>query len=245
MRSTLAPALSPAAREALGRVTPAVARGIAEAAWSQIGVYHEASLDYGRSAGAESGLYYLGSARGQREFVEFACTLGEAATGRRPPLRPIAGEIDSLEHELLLAYRPPASIDRHRDFILASSAIKEARELEAQGLLHGALVRYLLAAMRTGVLLRGVDARDPAPIASRLREYAERFDARVVDHSIGRFLVETAAADLANPDSSHTTAAVIVDDVLPRYLEALRPARAAASRPAPAVTVTLVRWPYT
>jgi hypothetical protein len=39
--------------------------------------------------------------------------------------------------------------------------------------------------------------------------------------------------------------AVLVADVLPRYFAALEPARPAPSRPAPKVTVTLVRWPYT
>jgi hypothetical protein len=40
-------------------------------------------------------------------------------------------------------------------------------------------------------------------------------------------------------------AAAIATDVLPRYFAALGPARPSPARPAPRVTVTLVRWPYT
>ena len=40
-------------------------------------------------------------------------------------------------------------------------------------------------------------------------------------------------------------AAAIAGDVLPRYFEALKPARPQPPRAEPKVTVTLVRWPYT
>lgn len=244
MGEALAGSFAPPPPSARERLRPAAVRAFAEAALPQIRIYHEASLDYGRSTGAESGLFYLGSAQAQREFVAFAGTLSEARVGAAPAVRAIGPELDALEHELLVAYRPPASINRHRDFIIASSAIKEARDLEALGLHHGALLRYLLAAMRTGVLRRGVEARESAPIATQIAALGARLGAGV-DHSIARFFLETAAADLSLADSSHTTALAIAEDVLPRYLAALSPVKPTPARPAATVTVTLVRWPYT
>ena len=63
-------------------------------------------------------------------------------------MRRLSDELDALEGELLSAYKPPASIDRHREFIAASSTLKEARELDAAGLSYGALLRYLQAVLR-------------------------------------------------------------------------------------------------
>jgi hypothetical protein len=67
-----------------------------------------------------------------------------------------------------------------------------------------------------------------------------------VDHSLGRLLVEMVESDLAtSPGTPTPNALALVTDVLPRYLAALEPARAPRPNPPAAVTVTLVRWPYT
>jgi hypothetical protein len=146
------------------------------------------------------------------------------------------------------------------DFIRASSAVKEARELDALGLRYGALLRYLqgvqrFAPVRTGVVSQSASGPDavaagPAPDTSaferRLAEADARLRAGERDHSIGRLFLETAQA-LAGPGegSDPALARAIVERVLPRYFEALEPAPAAPTRPAPRATVTLVRWPYT
>ena len=65
-------------------------------------------------------------------LAAFCRTLSFPAPRRAPPLRPLAGEVDALDTALLSAYRPPASIDRHSEFITASAAIKEARELDSK-----------------------------------------------------------------------------------------------------------------
>jgi len=49
------------------------------------------------------------------------------------------------------------------------------------------------------------------------------------------------AADSMREES----AAAVAEVVLPRYLAALEPAKPRPPSPAPQVTVTLVRWPYT
>ncbi len=61
---------------------------------------------------------------------------------RTPALRSVRPEIEALESDLLTLYRPPVSIDRHQEFIVANSTLKEARELDAAGLRYGALLRW-------------------------------------------------------------------------------------------------------
>ena len=172
-----------------------------------------------------------------------------AGQGSRRPCARSSAEIDALEAELLAAYRPPASIDSHRDFIRASAALKEARELDAAGLRYGALLRYLqaLAALRAARGRRRARRRGPdrraacASYDARLaaRERRPQPSGGCSSRSPRRRRRGSAAGPRPRPPA-------IADDVLPRYFAALEPARpAAAAGPRPRVTVTLVRWPYT
>jgi len=183
----------------------------------------------------------------QRDFASFCRSLKEKTPGRPPRLRPLNAEIDALEGDLLALYRPPVSIDRHREFITAHATLKEARELDEAGLRHGALLRYLDAA-RLAVPLRAAQpTADPAAISAKLGEHEDRMARQDVDHSVGRLFLESARADLEAPpaDTGPVIAAAIASDVLPRYFAALEVAPPQQQRPAPRVTVTLVRWPYT
>jgi len=226
----------------LDGVRPAAIRALGEAALPQVRIYYDASLEYGRSTTAESGFFYLGAARAQREFAALCRSLAVASPLGQPALRPLDGELDALEGEMLAAYRPPASIDRHSEFIAASSALKEARELNGAGLRHGALLRYLQAALRVAPLRPSPSTLDGEAFAGKLRELDTRLSSGAVDHSIGRLFLELATAEKPGAGSS---APAIVDDVLPRYFAALEPARRTSPAPEPKVTVTLVRWPYT
>jgi hypothetical protein len=218
------------------QIQPAALRALAEIAAPQAKIYYEASLEYSRSTTTESGLFYLGLAHAQKSFLEFARKSSIPTAQKPPALRSLRNELDALERELLAAYRPPISIDKHPEFIVASSMVKEARELEAAGYRYGALLRYLEASRRTAQI-RGLEmGRDEA---SRLvRQYERRFAAENLDHSIGRLFIELADDDPAHTDSVAAAA-------LPRYVAALAPAAPPAAKPKPAVTVTLVRWPYT
>jgi hypothetical protein len=244
--STLGDELGPPSPGALEGVQPAAVRAVGEAALPQVRVYYEASLDYARSTGPQYGLFYIGAAQAARELAAFCRTLSTPLELRSPPLRSLDVELDELEGELLSAYRPPASIDHHPDFIRASALLKEARELDAAGLRYGALLRYLQAAQRTAELRAGAAPPDLARVASRLAELGKRLSSGGIDNSLGRLFVESAEDDLAGttPDRG-TTAAAVVDDVLPRYFAALEPASPRPPRPEPQATVTLVRWPYT
>lgn len=232
---------------ALEGVEPAAVRALGEAALPQVRIYYESSLDYGRNSMPGDGLYYLANAQAQREAVSLFRDLSTPSERRVPPLRALTAELDGLQADILKAYRPPASIDRHGEFINASATLKEARELDAAGLRYGALLRYLEAAQRIAPLRPDPPALDAEALAKRLAELDQRLAAGELDHSLGRLFLEMAQADVAaaKPGTPPPSAVLIAGDVLPRYFAALEPARPAAEKPQPQVTVTLVRWPYT
>lgn len=220
----------------LSSIQPALFRALAEIAAPQVHTYYEASLEYGRSTAPENGLYYLATAHAQKSFVEFTRRISHP-TPYPPVLRSLQNELDSVERELLAAYRPPLSIDKHPEFIVASSMVKEARELDAAGYRYGALLRYLEASRRIANI-RGTElSRDEA--LRRVREFESRLAAERTDHSIARFFIEVADDDPA------ANAPAVAAVALPRYFAALAQAAPPAAKPKPNVTVTLVRWPYT
>ena len=239
--------LAPPSGSALEGVAPAALRAIAEAALPQVRVYYDASLEYGRNTMPEYGLFYLGTAQAERQLASFLVTLSAPSPLSAPPVRSYAPELRQLESRLLSAYRPPASIDEHREFIGISSRLKEARELDALGLRYGALLRELQTSLRLRLLSLEPATLDAAAIREGLTRAAPRLAAAGVDHSVGRLFLELAEADLAaaGPDHPPTAAAAVLDEVLPRYFESLAPPRPEPPAAPPQVTVTLVRWPYT
>ncbi len=230
-------------------VQPAAVRAVAEAALPQGRVFYDASLEYGRNTTPRLGLFYLGSAQAQREFAAFCRTLSESAAGARPAVRGLRGELDALEGEILAAYRPPGSIDRHSEFIAVSAAVKEARELDQAGLRYGALLRYLQAVQRFAALRPASGRPEAGALESRLAELDSRLSGGGVDHTVGRLFLEAAQAEVASPaprpGGAPPSAGAIVSEVIPRYFAALEPAAAEKPKLSPGVTVTLVRWPYT
>jgi len=243
LRDVIAPDGGAAA--AAGSLRPALARALAEISLVQARESYFASLEYGRNTEPQYGLYYLGAAHAQRGFVDFLHALPAPPPSSAPRLRSLRPDIDALQARLLAAYRPPASIERHGEFIVASAALKEAREQDAAGHRYAALLRYLQAAQRTTMITQAGPAgpADAAAARSRLEESEARLRGDA-DHSIGRFFVERAETALAT-SGDEAAAAAIAGEVLPRYFAALEPAPAPAPSPAASVTVTLVRWPFT
>jgi hypothetical protein len=246
MGAELKPYLAPPAAGAFEGVRPELLRAMAQAALPQVRIYYDASLEYGRSTTPDSGLYYLGAAQAARDFGSLARTLSGGPALTLPPLRALGPDLDALEGEMLAAYRPPLSIDKHPEFIGASSALKEARELDAAGLREGALLRYLQSVLRFASLRTATPPPAPA-LKETLDAMEARLSARGVDHTIGRVFLEAARSDLAEhaSDGKAVAAAAVANEVLPRYFAALTPARPPSPRAAARVTLTLVRWPYT
>jgi len=244
MGEVLRDRLAPPAQGALDGLEPAALRALAEAALLQVRVFYEASLEYGHNTMPDSGLYYLGSAQAQRDFLAFARTVSEPSRRTAPPVRALAAELDALQAEMLSVYRPPVSIDKHPQFITASSLVKEARELDAASLRYGALVRYLMAAYRFAPLRAAPPALEAAALAAQLGRLEARLSDGGVDHSLGHLFLELAQAEAESPAGAGNAAAIALD-VLPRYFRALQPAAPRPPAVAPRIQITLVRWPYT
>jgi hypothetical protein len=238
--------LVPPSPTAFEGVQPEAVRAVGEAALPKVRVLYDSSLEYGRNTMPEAGLYYIGAAVAQRQFAAFCRSLSAPAAPAGGTRRSLQVELDTLQDELLLAYRPPASIDRHAQFIAANAAIKEARELEVASLRYGALYRYLEAVLRVAVARAATPPPAPEVLRARLRDFELRLAAGGRDHSIARVYLESALANLeAATGSDPAISGAIVADVLPRYFATLEPAPPRPAPPEPAVTVTLVRWPYT
>ncbi len=244
-QKALGDSLMPIDAQAFAQVRPLAVRAIAEAAAGQVRGYFEASLDYARATIPETGLYYIGAARAERDLAALARRLHEVTHGEPPTLRRIAGDIDDLERELLAAYLPPASLARNREFISAHSALQDARTFDAAGLRAAALLRYLQGAVRAAALLQDKGEGDRAALQRRLAALREQATVDDVDHSIALMLLEVAEVELEMAkDGAPTPAAVGVAWALPRYFAALQPS-ADHAQPRAELTVTLVRWPFT
>ncbi|GMV22661.1 MAG: hypothetical protein AMXMBFR57_26100 [Acidimicrobiia bacterium] len=232
--------------DAFNAIRPAASRALAETAAFQTKVLYDASVIYGRATDADSGLYYLGSALAQRELVALTRALPPVAAGRSSA-RSVSAETAALERRLLALYQPPVSIERHPEFIAASSALKEARELDAAGLHYGATFKYLQALQRTALLSQPA-GRPAGDLSRELGQVQASLASDGQDHTILQVFLERAAVELAKPPAEQLalpTVAVILDDLVPAY----RATRVAAPAPTPPVTaevtVRLVRWPFT
>ena len=141
------------------------------------------------------------------------------------------------------------SIDRHSEFITASSASKEARELDAAGLRYGALLRYLQAVLRFAPLGPALPPLDAAALGKRIGG-ARLAAVNGKDRQQHRpYLLRKARSPTSRESSQRKEPRDGgVDRSASCFRATLRRSsrpRPEARRPAPLVTVTLVRWPYT
>ena len=221
---------------------PGVIRALVASAARRAPVTYRAALPYGQDAGVDAGMYYLGESRALAGFADFARTLPWVRSGTPAPIRSVGSEIEAFDGEVTNAYErmTPA---QHPTYIVVSVLIKRARALNDAGDHAGALFEYLLARLRFAPL-RG--AADESIAADALAAAAARLTPDV-DHSVARVFVEMAETGLASQDSTlRRNAAAIVADVLPAYHAALSPeTRSTTTAVDPAVTITLVRWPFT
>jgi hypothetical protein len=202
---------------------------------------YRASLPYASDAGVDAGVYYLGDAWASTRFAAFVRGLDWPRPAARLALRSIAPELDAFDREVTTAYE---KMDRsqHAGYIQTSVAIKQARTLDEAHQYAGALLEYLLARYRFGLLRTPGATVDPDAV----RAARERFPISG-DHGIAELFLQMADRALADPaPSAHRAAAVILNDVLPAYAAATAtPSVTTAAAASPQVTITLVRWPFT
>jgi hypothetical protein len=225
----------------VGRV-PAVVDALAEAAEDRGPATYQASRPYAEDSGTSSGLYYLGESYAVMDYAALLRSVTWPVAGRRPAFRSIAPELSALDREMTTKYETMERAN-HPTYIRASAALKQARSLEERGAREGALFEYLLSQYLFAPL------RGPAA-AEATRERIDAARATLPageDHSLAELFIQFADEGLASDNADlRRGASAVVEDILPAYLAALKPAAPAATSTANgAVTITLVRWPFT
>ncbi len=233
--------------------TPLAIRALAESADVKATPLLEGGLGFATSTGPAEGIFYVGQAEGEADFASFCWSL--KAAGNKAPaftLRSMLPELQRLQEKTNAAFQPPKSIDLHPRFIALNSTIKLAEELDASRFYAGALYVYLEAVRHYGMLeARPLDADQKARLVRQLPLEWKKLASSASDDSIAQLFVERAESYSAHGDGSAPTedewrgAQVIVDQVLPAYFAALKPAAPVERTAGTTVDITLVRWPYT
>jgi hypothetical protein len=227
--------------------SPAAIRALAEAAVGETPVLVEASRAYASVTDASAGYYYIGQAKADVEELQFLTSLN-VAEKRKYSYHSILPELQKLQSQVIAAFQPPRSIDKHPDFIRLNSTLKRAFELDASKLYAGAMHQYLSSVQQLGMMEMTApegDARDA--VRKKLEALATELARANSDSSLAELYVQRGLAQLDSVESTADnwkTANVILSQVIPAYSEAL----ASNAKPQDAkklITVTLVRWPYT
>ncbi len=244
--------LDPAAPQRTWKSSPAAVRALAESAQGKTMPLLEGGRGFAVSTQPSDGLFYIGQAEGNAEFARFCAALHFAGTKGSPQLRSLLPELQALQEKTDFAYHPPQSVDLHPRFIQLNSAIKLAKDLDALRFYAGALMEYLEAVRHYGMLSTApVDpSRQMALKQSLAAERKKLLNSRR-DESIAQLFLERAESQTAHADGSVASAdewrsaTVILEQVVPAYEAARKPAAPVQQVSGKTIEITLVRWPYT
>lgn len=225
-----------------GSRVPALVAALAAVAEARGPTTYHASRPYGEDSSVFGGLYYLGDSHAVMEFAAMLRGLDWPTPAAAPTFRSITGEIAALDAEMTAAYERMERAN-HSTYISASAALKQARTLNEHGQFAGALLEYLLS-RHLFAPLRGPASANATPesiAAARAALSAQS------DHSIAELFLQLAEEGVAGSvDAQRRGAAEALEDVMPAYKSALAaPATTTTGSATAAVTITLVRWPYT
>ena len=231
---------------------PAAIRALSESAQGRTIPLLEGSRGFATSTKPQDGLAYLGEAKGEAAYASFLYGLSVARKGTPFPLRSVLPELEALQEKTNAAFQPPRSIDMHPRFINLNATLKFARELDSSKAYAGALYQYLEAVRHFGMLDPAVpDAAKQASLYTALADELKKVSASSRDDSIAQIFLEKANGWLNKPEGAAPTpdewrsVRVILEQVLPAYYAALKPAAPLQRQAARTATLTLVRWPYT
>jgi hypothetical protein len=201
------------------RTSPAAVRALAQALRYQSGPFYESARLYGLNTTFKDGLLYAGLASANVDFAAFCRELPFPASKPAPRIPPLEAEVSRLEALVVRGYQAAEDKDRRR-YLELNSSLKLAGELDRKGWREGALYKVLGAVRDLGLLAARPDA---APDAGALRERSRRMAARLAgdpaDHTIAQLFLEMADSALAAETPRVADAAVVLDEVLPRYFE--------------------------
>jgi len=250
--STELTALDQKLRETNWDNAPAAIRALAEAAQGKMIPLLEGGRGFATASGAEAGLFYVGQARGEADFAQFCAALSVSQKSTPLPLHSVMPELQQLQVKTNEAFQPPRSIDLHSRFIRLNSALKLARDLDADGFYAGALYAYLVATLQYGLLdAPAVGAAQQSKLPAAIAAARAKIESSGHDDSIAELFLERAESEINHAKGSQPAADdwrnadVILNQVLPAYAAALQSPASTAPPSAKHVEITLVRWPYT
>ncbi len=225
----------------------AAVRALAETALVKTTPLLEGGRGFATATKPRDGLFYLGQAQGEAEFAKFTGTLNLPRTSRAFALRSMLPELQALQQKTNAAFVPPRSIDQHPRFIALNSTLKLAHELDSSRFYAGAMYQYLEAVRHFAMLdAQEVDTAAQAATKQNLSSIVSQLDKSKQDESIAQIFVERAQSQIAAGGKDEwRSARVIVEQVIPAYLAARKPASRIERAAAKTVEITLVRWPYT
>lgn len=197
---------------------PAAVRALVEASLTQVQPYYQSGRLYGQNTTINAGLYYIGLAPANLDFAVFCQQLKFDLPKTSPKLKSISVQIEALEQTAIKAFQDPNNASKQRSFILINSALKMARELDAEKRYAGSLKCYLDALMEYGLVDAATpDAQGAVAIKSQAEAMRSKLTAANSDETIGLTFLEMALA--AQSEAALKRAAVIVDKVLPGYMK--------------------------
>ncbi|HEX3322006.1 MAG TPA: hypothetical protein VHR84_14965 [Terriglobales bacterium] len=231
---------------------PIAWRALAEAAQGRSIPLLDGGRGFATATKPQEGLFYVGQAQGEAEFAKFCSEVHPDSKPSGFELRSYLPELQKLQQKTNDAFRPPKSIELHPRFIALNSALKLAQELDSQKFYAGSLYQYLEATRQYGMLDTAVpEQTEQSKLKLEIESQLNKTASSEQDDSIAQLFLERASSYIAHNDGSAPTpdewkaAQVIVEQVLPAYLAAQKPARHVDHISGKTVTLTLVRWPYT
>jgi hypothetical protein len=245
-------ALDQEARQRNWGRSPVALQALSESAQGKSIPLVEGSRGFATSTKPRDGLFYMGQAQGNAAFAKFCSSVSLTRNFASFSLRSYLTELRRLQEKSTAAFKPPRSIELHSRFIALNSTLKLAEELDAQRFYAGALYQYLEAARHFGMLdVTALDAARQSALKSDLAAARKKLAASKQDDSLALLFLERAESQTAHADGSAPSAdewrsaRVILDQVLPAYFAALKPASPVQQASGKTVDITLVRWPYT
>jgi hypothetical protein len=231
---------------------PAALQALSETAQGKSVPLLDGSRGFATSTKPGDGLFYMGQAQGNAAFAKFGSSLSLARVSVSFPLRSYLPELQKLQQKTNAAFKPPHSIDLHSRFIALNSTLKLAEELDAQKLYAGALYQYLEATRHFAMLdAPPLDAAQQSAWKADLAAARKNLASSKQDDSLAQLFLERAESQAVHGDGSAPSAdewrsaRVILDQVLPAYFAARKPASPLQQASGRTVNLTLVRWPYT
>jgi hypothetical protein len=211
------------------RQTPAIVRALAEISQSQVQPYYKSGRLFGLNTTIKDGLYYLGKASANLGFAIYCQQLNFPQTLSRAKYHSLERRLQQAERETIQAFQQAKAAAEQQRFIPVNSTLKMAWELNRAGSFNGALFQYLEVCLKLG-LIRGAPFDESR--LSALQKQSEALRARLsvgkTDHSVALLywqIAEQALQSQAPDKDTLKRAAVIFEEVLPRYFKYLAEGR--------------------